>query len=202
MKKFLVMMAISVLVVPVAFAQPADPDPNGVGVYFDLDGTIYCQETFAGGGIVFNAYVLITNPTATDVTAFEAHCSVETDITFAFGGDWGLASGGTNVGIVEDGEFYAAWNTPIPITGPTVQVASWGGFTSGGTYARFYIQPVTHVAQSVPGECVYVQSSAPGTKIVLQPPTGDWEVPVAYVGEACGVVAGEQKSWGEVKSLF
>lgn len=199
MKKFLVMFAITVLVVPAVFAQPVDPDPNGVGVYFDLAGTDLCLESFPGA--IFNAYVLITNPTAADVTAFEAQCSVDTDIVFGFGGDWSLAAGATNVGTAENGEFFAAWVPALPISGDVIQVAGWGGYAVAGSYANFFIQPVTHVAQSVPGECVYVASIDPGTKIVLQPPTGDWNSPVATIGTSC-IVGEEPMSWGEVKSLF
>jgi len=49
-----------------------DPDPDGIGVYFDMDGDVYCTTTAAPFANVV-AYLLATNITATSgISGWEA----------------------------------------------------------------------------------------------------------------------------------
>ncbi len=192
MKKFLVLVAIAIMAAP-AFAQ-ADPDPDGIGVYFDTAGEVLCQPAL---GFV-SANLLITNPTGADLVGFEGEVVIETDVTaYGFQG-WTVT--GTNAAAAP--EFFMAWASPVMPEGNTILVATYGAYPLNGTFMKFFLKP--YIAPSVPGKMVYIQSSDPGGLIPLQVPVGDYALPVATIGLPCEEfpVPTEDKSWGQVKSLF
>ncbi|MBU8872054.1 MAG: hypothetical protein KOO60_14395 [Gemmatimonadales bacterium] len=51
------------------FADPIDPVPDHVGVYFDTEATVTSLDS--APGIPFNAYVILTNPTADGIWGYE-----------------------------------------------------------------------------------------------------------------------------------
>jgi hypothetical protein len=52
-------------------AVPADPGPNGIGVYFETEGISYCA--YPAAHTALNAYVLAPNPTrAAGISGWEA----------------------------------------------------------------------------------------------------------------------------------
>ena len=68
------MRMLLVLLVIVALAPPnassvVDPDPDGIGVYFDVNAENV--HTWVGPTVVFDAYVILTNPSANELEAFE-----------------------------------------------------------------------------------------------------------------------------------
>ena len=67
MKKLVVLLLAS-LVATSAFAV-MDPDPNGIGIYFDLTADNNCSEQAAS--VPFWAYVILTNTTAPSVSGYE-----------------------------------------------------------------------------------------------------------------------------------
>jgi len=65
--------ALPILVAP-AFAVPVDPAPDHIGVYFDTGATMTTLSVPTSAP--FNAYVIITNPTATNLWGLELGYSV------------------------------------------------------------------------------------------------------------------------------
>ncbi len=70
----------------VALAEPIDPDPDGMSVYFDTEGTVYCLEVddwepAAGAGPEITAYLLVTRPDTPFpyIQAWEAHVEMHTN---------------------------------------------------------------------------------------------------------------------------
>jgi hypothetical protein len=197
MKKLLALAAIALLAGS-AFAQ-IDPDPDGMGVYFDMEGLVNCQEVaFTGGPQFVNAYLLLTNPSGAQVLAWEAR--VISDIASLSPGSWVL-NGGLNVGTDPDFIVGMGSNAHL-VTGPTVLLASRSVmfFMITGEYAIFTVK-------GVPGSASFPDGT-PGYQAVLgvmtpaQSPTGSFDAPQSFVNGSCSVVANEDMAWGSVKSLY
>ena len=196
MKKLLALAAIAAFATT-AFAQ-IDPDPDGMGVYFDMEGAANCKEiVFNGAPIMVDAYLLLTNPSGAQVLAWEAR--VISDVAALSAGTWAL-NGGLNVG--SDPDFIVGMGaTPHMVTGPTVMLASRQimFFMVTGEYATFTVQ-------GVPGSASF--DGTPGYQAVLgvmtpaQSPTGSYDAPQSFVNGSCDVVANEDMAWGSVKSLY
>ncbi len=67
MKKLVVILLVSMMAAS-AFAV-TDPDPNMIGIYFDLNANDNCLTI--GPSIPFNAYLILTNSTAPTISAYE-----------------------------------------------------------------------------------------------------------------------------------
>ena len=67
MKKLVILLLAS-LIATSAFAV-IDPDPDMMGIYFDVDADINCFTTPAN--VLFFAYLILTNTTAPAINAYE-----------------------------------------------------------------------------------------------------------------------------------
>jgi hypothetical protein len=197
MKKLLVLMAV-VLLASGAMAQ-IDPDDNGMGVYFDTEGTVVCKTTAAPFESV-NAYLLITRPTDTaGVSGWEAAVTiggapVAPSWALAAGLDVDSSASGFQVGI---GVAPAA----LPAA-PAVLLATWTGFVMQPT------DVVTFTVSDVPGSVSfdgtpgYGSGADAGLLIPLQVSTGFPYVVCAQINGACDIVANDEMSWSSVKTMF
>ncbi len=75
MRKLIGILILASFIAPSAQAV-VDPDPDGIGIYFDLNADIY--QTVVGPSSPFDAYVILTNPTWAEILGYEfsRHISV------------------------------------------------------------------------------------------------------------------------------
>jgi hypothetical protein len=194
MKKLLAVFAVA-LIASGAMAQ-VDPDPDGIGVYFDVAGLTYETATAAPFQQV-TAYLLITNPTApAGVSGWEAVVDVTGG---AVGASWVLAAGlnVTTAPIFQVGIGLGAAALPAA---PAVLLATWSGFIMAPTdVVGFVITPANVSFADSPG---YAAGDDETDLIGLQVSNG-----FPY-GDACalinstGVVANEDLTFSNVKNMF
>jgi hypothetical protein len=193
MKKLLVTLAI-VCMAGTAFAQ-VDPDPNGIGVYFDMAGTQYCYE-FLGGPV--SAYVVITNPTQdAGISGYECHVSYVLPAG-NYDTGWTLPAGGLNVSTAPD--FVVGMGSPLPYA-PSVVVATLGLLMFAPGCMEFYVGPAN--TPSIPDVPLYADGLDPGLLIPLQVSSGSSELPVAQLNCGdCIVIGTEDATFGGVKAMY
>jgi hypothetical protein len=196
MKKLLALAAIAVLASS-AFAQ-VDPDPDGMGVYFDMNATMNCKTiAFTGTPILVDAYLLLTNPSGAQVLAWEA--KIVSNVAALSPGNWAI-NGGLNVGTGENfivgmgGTPHFAGTEPVLLASRQMMF-----FMVTGESATFTVM-------GVPGSTSF--DGTPGYQAILgvmtpcQSPTGSFTAPQSFVNGSCDVVANEDMAWGSVKSLY
>lgn len=197
MKKLLALLAIA-LIASSAMAQ-VDPDPDGVGVYFDLGGTTFEKNTVAPFESV-TAYLLVTNPSdPAGVAGWEMVINVAGG---AVAPAWTLSAG---LDVDSDPNAFQVGIGLAPLAlpaGPTVLLATWVGFVMAPTdVISFTILPVPGSVSfdNAPG---YASGDNAGLLIPLQVSSGfPYGAPSALINST-GVVANENMSFGQVKNLF
>lgn len=115
MKFFFFLIILTTLAFP-AYAQPADPDPDGIGIYFaEGAGTdSWCATSTVG--TTLTAYLCLTR--ATDQTGFTAwEASIESSVPTALTG-FQIRGDGTNAAAAP--EFVVTYGTPLPYQVSTV----------------------------------------------------------------------------------
>jgi hypothetical protein len=190
-----------------AMAEPIDPDPDGMSVYFDTEGTIYCLELddwepAAGAGPTVMAYLLVTRPDTPfpGIQAWEAHAEIYMNSlipTWHFT----LLPGAYMWGIEDNNYIVGCATAPIPITGDAVMIASaelnWLG-TEGHAEATFILSGVEGSLGFPDGPGYAAEAGYPSP---CQPLFGEWGE-VAWINGGCQTIAGEDMTWGMVKSLY
>jgi len=198
MKKLVILLAVSLMAVS-AFAQ-IDPDPNGIGVYFDT-GAMTNAATWAGF-TQNNAYVCITNPTG-NVAAVEFGYNLTVApgmlvrTAEVYPATAVEASG--NHAVPTAGENIIGFGSPLPATSSVV-VMSWTFMLFGAVPVDFYITG-TSVPGLPGGEPAFVDQ-ADLLMYKLQQSTGGPLSAVATVNNPPTPVPVESASFGNVKSLF
>lgn len=194
MKKLLVLTAAALLISGNAFAQ-LDPDPDGVGIYFDPCACGNCVTLPEG---MHYAWLVITHPTAPQgVHGWE--CAITTDgpifvLEYAPEGLWVNAATPPNfaIGLAE----------PLmnPYMFPTVVVMQLAfQLIDVSVPAAFYLEPVQF--PSIPGLLVYADGADPSNLIEMRQSTGGPGEPVAVINGDCPV-ATQDETWGGVKNLY
>jgi len=200
MKKLLVLLALSALMASAAFAQ-ADPDPDGISVYFDLEATQTCTVTTANFEQVF-AYLMITNPSRGGVSGWEVNVTTTGGFTApSWATEAGADLGGDASGAFQE-FFVGIGPSPLALMGSVVHVATFSCYVfSPADVVEFFIEPYTTSSiPENPAPC-YTDPIEVGIIVPLQVASGSYELPVAQVN-ACTVVETEARSWGGVKALF
>lgn len=196
--KRLGMLLIVMLMASSAFAV-IDPDPNMMGLYFDLNAD---TNSFAATvNVPFMAYLMLTNPTYADVSGFEAGYEVVVPagmegLYFRLNED---LQGGLNVAVGNTallGEYVVGWPAPRTTSAATVLVA----------WQMMLIAPMQVEVFLGPSNSPSVDNGLPaleigGSIVSLGLSTGGAEIPVARVNGA-GPIAEEFSSFGGVKALF
>ena len=195
MKNLLVLLSLLALAT-VAFAQ--DTDPDGIGVYFDLDGISSCGATAAPYETAF-AYLLITNPSdPTGVSGWEANVTVTGN---ALAPQW-ILSAGLDVDMSAEG-FQVGIGTDLLAlpAAPAVLLATWSGLVPTPADVQDFL--VTDVPGSVSfdGTPGYASGGDAGLLIPLQVSSGFPYVTCASIND-CVVIGNDDMSFGGVKSLF
>jgi hypothetical protein len=201
MKKLLVLVGLASLVFAGTAMAQIDPDPDGIGLYFDMDGTSVCGE--AGTGMTANIYLAITNASrSAGISGWEAHVVLPDPLPAGhFVLAWTLFGDGLNLFAPPD--FVVGLGSPLPWTPAIVVLNIQMGVFGAPTCIPMALRPANQ--PSHPGYMVYV-NAADFTDIVnLQYSAGaDYNAPCAMLncGPDCGVVSDEASSWGSVKSLY
>jgi len=198
MKKLLAILAIALLAS--SAMATVDPDPDGIGVYFDLPGDIVCTTTAAPFANVVG-FLLATNPSASaGISGWEAQiwtggaAPVAPAWTLAAGLDVDPSAEGFQVGI-GTGALALPW-------APAVVLATWSGFVMSPADAiEFFVAGVpgsTSFADS-PG---YAAGDNAGDLRPFQVSSGTGlDLPVAGIN-ICNVIANENLTFSNVKALY
>jgi len=207
------MMLVVVFVCESTAAQPVDPDPDGMGVYFDTEGMTWCLDVddwvpMIGAGPTIPAYLLVTRPSTSlpNIHGWEAHVEIVTN-SFTPPTGWTLTPGAVNTGKEGDYVVDVSGTASIPIMGDAVMLATieiaWLGF-EGHASAIISLRGVEG-SQLHPGGPGYHSDDATAP-VPCQCYFGSWG-PVAWVNGDCNPVwpyrvVDESLTWGEVKSLY
>jgi hypothetical protein len=202
MKKLVVLLLAS-LIATSAFAV-IDPDPDMMGIYFDLNADNNCLTS--PSGVPFNAYIVLTNTTAPAINAYEVGLDVV--VPAGLGGSLfrlsstianGVVSGvdvGTNGPL--GGDFIVGLASALPAQ-PALVLHAMQYLPFAAMSIEFYIHETS--APSIPGVYPVVQNANGSILMQVGQSTGGPEFPVATVNTDC-VVGVEETSFGSVKSLF
>ncbi len=198
MKKLIVLLLVSLMATS-AFAV-VDEDPDMLGVYFDANADENSINPIVN--VPFDAYVMITNPSAADVWGLEFGYDIVVPAGFEglfFRLSNSLPAGSVDLGVSDDklsGDYVAGLATPLPGNPATTFV----------TWQFMLLSPMTVEIFLGPSNVQSIDDGLPAYEIggVILPlglSTGGANVPVAVIN-GLGPVAVEEASFGSVKSLF
>ena len=189
-----------------AVAQPVDPDPDGMSIYFDTEGMSWCLEVPSwepalGAGPAIDAYLLVTNPDTPypSILAWEAHVEIISNSLIPT--LYLDPTPGCVVTIITEDYVMGCIANPIPIIDGVAMIASaqlhWLG-TEGHAAATFIVRGVEGSISFADGPGY---ASAPGFASPCQPLFGAWGE-VAWINGGCQTVGDESLTWGAVKGLY
>ncbi|MEN8005499.1 MAG: hypothetical protein ABFS42_00680 [Candidatus Krumholzibacteriota bacterium] len=201
MKPLIFLMLVS-LVATATFGG-IDPDDDIMGVYFDLNADNHCLTI--PPSVPFMAYIILTNPTAPAINAYELGLTVavptgmEASIfrlasTIANG----VVSGvdvGTNGPL--GGDFIVGLAAPLP-SQLAVVLHSFQYMLLANFIVEFYIGASS--APSIPGDFPVVQNADGSILMQVGVLSGGPEYPLAWINDCAFPV--EEASFGSVKSLY
>jgi hypothetical protein len=195
-------MLSCVLAVP-AFAI-IDPDPDMVGIYFDANADDNCLTV---GTVPFFAYLILTNPTAPAINAYEfgfLNCvCTGTEQTFFMTAS-SIANGvvaGLDVGVHDkiSGDYIVGLAEPI-LTSPATILHSWQYLCTSIQPIHMFLGPSS--VPSMPGGLPVVQNADGSVLMTVGLSTGGPDIPVASINAEDCAVAVEHCAWGDVKALY
>jgi hypothetical protein len=192
----LVIVLLSLLIAAAVAADPIDPDPNTVGVYFDTYAEEVCSD-YVGNQAGF---VIATHVTYEAIYAWQLAFHIDSqdlagwvdypDLPFGLAGqivpDW------PNV------DFY--YVEPLPGNSPVVVLAEFAYGYYGVGAAWITLGPHEGYGTWLPGQITFQVGPEP-TDIVPFGDTGSGG-PSAYIGYDCDIVAAQEVSFGTVKALY
>lgn len=185
--KTLVVLLLASLVATSAFAV-ADPDPDMIGVYFDLNADSNCLPA-PTPGVPFFAYIILTNTTAPAINAYEMGYEVVTTGSYFRLAD-SIANGvvsGVNVGDATNaaaGDYIVGLASPLPGT-PAVVLHSMQYLVTVPAAMEWYLTASS--APSLPGNFPVVQNAEGSILMTVGQSTGGPEFPVATAFGDCVV---------------
>lgn len=177
-------------------AAVVDPDPDGIGIYFDLNADIV--HTWVDPSVVFNAHVILTNPSATELQAFEFFYALT-----APPGMEGLVfrlsywfPDCPNCLFVFENEVVLGLPVPVPLANPHV-LMNLQYLLLAPLDAQFFLGPTS----GEPGTSGLLAYWSEAGVIPMNPSSGNPDLPVAMVNSE-GVVPVEETTLGSLKALF
>ena len=206
---FLILLILGSL----AVAQPLDPHPDGMSVYFDYGGTDYCLNVddwvpAIGAGPTVVIYLLLTRPDTPlpYVQGWEAYVEIVSN-SYTPTTSLTLTPGAVNHADEENHYVVTAGgDASIPVVGDAVILATaeltWIGF-EGHAEATITVRGVEG-SQLFPNSPGYYSDEG-AAPIPCDPLFGTWG-PCAWINIDCGWwldrLQDESLTWGEVKSLY
>lgn len=202
MKTVLVLLLFCVVAVSVQAV--VDPDPNMLGIYFDLEADNNCLTIEAN--VPFFAYLILTNTTAPAINAYEFSffnciCSGTDHLFFMLASNIGHnVVAGVDVGThtATEGEYIVGLAEPLVATEALI-LHSWQYMCGAVQPINMLIGPTS--VPSLPGGLPVVQNAEGSILMTVGTSTGDPEIPVATINNEC-VVATEHVCWGGIKALY
>lgn len=196
----LLVLGLTLLMAGSAMAQ-VDPDPDGIGLFFDGAYTNRCGSAASG---MLPLYLVASNLSngANGLAGWEAQVSFDgAGVMFLNA----LLAGQGPINLYTAPEFQVGLGLPMEAA-PNLLLATINYFVMAPTPAYFRIHPIAH-AQSIPGECIYADGIDVGDLRPFQHPQGvgpqgAWTLPAAILNAPCDVVAVEDDTWGGVKGMF
>jgi hypothetical protein len=188
-------LAVTLVVAGPALAQ-IDPTPDGLGIYFDIDGTINCLPDVTPGeyGPGF-MYLMITNPSEpSGISGWELQLVFDSCLLVT---DWGYQAGAINSGTEPD--FYVTQPTPLP-SAATVILLDMTFYVLCSDCALMYIYPPP--VQHVPDFPAYSAGNDPNEWFALHQSTGGSQFPVAAINCICDVISNDNATWGSLKTMY
>ncbi len=195
MKKLVVILGC-LAIASSAFAV-ADPDPDGIGVWFDLTADTNHVDVASG---MIPIYLIISNSTCASVGGWE--CTLEWNQAMAFvAGSW--AYEGTHLNVYTEPQFAVGLAVPIPTSDATLLVSC----------NLFLVDPVGTVISVLPAPApstpdnlpLYVDGEDLNHLVLLQNASGygaEGEIlPCASINQG-PITATENATWSQVKSLW
>jgi hypothetical protein len=192
MKKLVVLLCL--LVAGSALAG-IDPDPNSVGIFKDAAATTY-EETAPLMYQPNTCYLVLSNPTTDGILGWECYITFDPGVG-GFSSVTGWAPRGSFVNAGSPPDFAVGLATPI--YGATEIVLMDITYFYTGGICTFKVGP--GVVQTIPGSMAFLDGNDVGNALVMDPSSGDFDLPVYGVCSGC-VVATEDATWGGVKSLY
>ncbi len=178
-----------------------DPDPDGIGIYFDENADIVCTETMIPFEQV-TAYLLATNiSAASGISGWEAY--IWTTGAAPVAPSWTLA-GGLDVDPTLEG-FQVGIGTVAALPwAPAIVLATWSGFMMAPTDAMSFFVSGVPGSVSFPHSPGYAAGDNAGDLREFQVSSGTGlDLPAAMINSLiCGVVANEDLTFSHVKSLY
>lgn len=199
MKSLQVLFAVC-LIPTLAFAV-IDPDPDMMGIYFDLNADENCLTI--GASIPFNAYLILTNPTSSGITAYEFGLEVVipegmisrifrlADTSYCYNECFPNYPG------ILGGDYIVGLPAPCP-GGPATVLHLWQYMLLEVMPVELYIHAPS--TPSIPGELPIVLTED-GVLMQVGLSTGGPGIPVATVNTDC-VVGVEEANFGSIKALY
>jgi hypothetical protein len=199
--KSLQTLLVVCLVATSAFAV-IDPDPDMMGIYFDLDANDNCLTI--SPSIPFNAYLILTNPTPSGISAYEFGLEVVIpagmeNLVFRLANYpyWGPSPGFPDYPGLLGGDYFVGLASPVPAS-PSTVLHVWQYMLLSPVWMEMFIHSTSE--PSIPGELPIVLTDE-GILMQVGLSTGGPDIPVATVNRDC-VVGVEGASFGSVKALF
>lgn len=184
--------------VSTTFAQ-IDPDPDGIGVYFDAEATQVAATVAVGGSV--EAYLIATNPSGTGtLELWEAIVSPASDEPAAF--IVGTPVDGFNMTTGMPGNpsyrFAVAMDAPSPELQPIMVLATLEIFV----YEEGPLGILVGGGEDIEDRCYYrTDDFYHGPETTLRPSSGDVGLPVAVINGPAPVDV-KARSWDEVKAIY
>lgn len=203
MRWFFALFFITTLSTPHTFAV-VDPDPDGIGVYFDFNADV--SHIMTEPGPPFYAYVILTNPTAEYLLDYEfayrviptpglEHLLIRLDMDFPDFVPHDLTTPYYEI-ISDEVSVRTFYSTPMPGSSAVV-LLTWQFLLLGPMEVEFYFGP-TNDEDGSSGQLGY--NSEVGF-VTMNPSSGDTMLPVARVN-GDGVVPIAETTFGSLKALY
>ena len=195
--------AVFVLACGAPSSATVNPDPDEIGLYFDINADTVCMNV--APNIPFDAYLIITNPSSAEVWGIEF--SMCTEFTggsesqmFKLSEVW--SSGFVDPAVIHDwcldGRAIGFFD-PVPQVGANVVLVRLQYMILVDMGVKFFLRPypVETIEDGLPA-----YAGVGGVVLPLGISSGDPGLPVAAVNGDCDVVSVESRTFSGLKCLF
>ena len=194
MKRSALLTCLVTLMLATSGSAQVDPDPDSIGIYFDLAATTHCDQL--AGSDFFELYLLLTNASAEGgVHGWE--CQIQYDPALLVVGWEAVGYSGS---YFTPPDFSLGLENPLPWT-PAIHLLTMTCLLISPECAWLYLAPYS--LPVIPGQMAYADGADPWNIIPMYASTGGYGIPVAGVNCDCPPpVPATRASWGAVKTLY